>query len=103
MCVCGEGEGGVTRLAMLILLLLLVLSVLQSFDYTRKVVITMGQCVGSILQKFSITKSPHADGEGLNAEHNNISKLAYACYCIPAVFLLDRNLNNTHYNAPVKA
>ena len=43
-------------------------------------------------------KIPHADGEGLNAEHNNIPKLAFA-----AVSLLDRNLNNTHYNAPVKA
>ena len=58
--------------------------------------------LASILQKFSITKSPHADGEGLNAEHNNIPKLIHAAR-IPAVFLLDRNLNNTHYDAPVKA
>ena len=50
-----------------------------------------------ILKKLSITESPHADGEGLNAEHNNISKLVYA-----PVFFLDRNLKNTYCTAPEK-
>ena len=36
--------------------------------------------LASILQKFSITKSPHVDEEGLNAEHKH-TKIGFCC-CI---------------------
>ena len=43
-----EGEGGVTNqgLVWMLILFYLILSMLQSSDCTRKVVVTMGQCVG---------------------------------------------------------
>ena len=46
----------------------------------------MGQLT-SILQKVSTPESPHADGEGLNAQHN-ISKLAYAAVLLLYSFYL---------------